>query len=120
MDQQMLMMLRGLQPDELQVIQSVTFEMNESQQKQFLLLYQGKRKEEQTMILLTVLGFFGFAGIQRFVIGETLMGILFFFTAGFCLIGTIVDLVNIKGMTYDYNKKQAYEAAAMVNIMTKK
>ncbi len=119
MDQQLLMMLKGMQADELHVIQSVTHEMNESQQKQFIMFYQGKRKDEQTMLILTVLGFFGFAGIQRFVIGEIGMGIAYFFTAGFCLVGTIIDLVNIKSMTFEFNKKSAYEAATMVSLMNK-
>ena len=119
MDQQMLMMLKGMQPDELHVIQSVTHEMTDSQQKQFIMFYQGKRKDEQTILLLTIIGFFGFAGIQRFVVGEVGMGIAYFLTAGFCGIGTIIDILNHKKITFEYNQKQAYEAAAMVNIMNK-
>jgi TM2 domain-containing membrane protein YozV len=119
MDQQLLMMLKGLQPDELQVIESVTHEMNDTQQKQFIMFYGAKRKDEQTMLLLTVIGFFAIAGIQRFVIGEIGMGIAYLLTAGFCGIGTIIDLINHKKMTFEYNQKQAYEAAAMVNLMSK-
>lgn len=119
MDQQLLMMLKGIQPDELQVINSVTHDMDEKKQQQFIMFYQGKRKDEQTMLLLTILGFFGVAGIQRFIIGETGMGLLYFFTGGLCLIGTIVDIVNIKSMTFEFNKKKAYEAAAMVNIVNR-
>jgi TM2 domain-containing membrane protein YozV len=120
MDQQLLMMLRGIQPDEMQVINSVTHEMNDAEQRQFITFYQGRRKDEQTMLLLTLLGFFGVAGIQRFIIGEIGMGILFFFTGGLCLIGTIVDIINHKRMTFEHNQKQAYECAAMVNIMNRK
>lgn len=120
MDQQLLLMLKGLQPDELQVIESVTHEMNDAQQKQFIMLYSGKRKDEQTMLILTIVGFFAVAGIQRFVIGEIGMGIAFLFTAGFCGIGTIIDLINHKKMTFEHNQKQAYESAAMVNLMNKK
>lgn len=120
MDQSLLMMLKGIQPDELQVIDSVTNEMNESQQRQFIMFYQSRRKDEQTMLLLTLIGFFAVAGIQRFVIGEIGMGILFLFTAGFCGIGTIIDAVNHKKMTFTHNQKQAYECAAMVNVMHRK
>ena len=114
------MMLRGIQPDELQLIKSVTNEMDEAAQKQFILFYQSRRKEEQTMLLLTIIGFFGIAGIQRFVVGQMGMGILFLFTAGFCGIGTIIDIINHKQMTFEHNQKQAYEAAAMVNLMNRK
>lgn len=120
MDQQLLMMLKGLQPDELQVIESVTHDMNESQQKQFISFYGSRRKDEQTMLILTLIGFVAVAGIQRFVIGEIGMGIVYLLTAGFCGIGTIIDVINHKKMTFEHNQKQAYEAAAMVNLMNKK
>ncbi len=120
MDQQLLMMLKGIQPDELQLINNITREMNADQQRQFIMFYQGRRKDEQTMLILTLVGFFGVAGIQRFVIGEIGMGIAFLFTGGFCAIGTIIDLINHKKMTFEHNQKQAYESAAMVNLMNKK
>lgn len=120
MDQQhMMMMMPGLQPDELMFIQNLTKDMNENQQQQFFALYQGKRKDQQTLTLLTALGFLGVAGIQRFVIGDTGMGIAYILTGGFCCIGTIIDLVNIKQMTSDFNQKQALETASMVKMMSK-
>jgi TM2 domain-containing membrane protein YozV len=115
--QQMFMMLPGLQPDELLHIQSLSKDMNEDQQRQFYMFYQGKRKEQQTMLILTVIGFFGVAGIQRFVTGEIGMGILYLLTAGLCGIGTIVDLINIKKMTAEFNYRQALEAVTMVKMM---
>lgn len=69
--QQMLMMLPGIQPNELHLIQSLTNEMTETQQQQFYSLYSGKRKEQQTLLIMTLIGFLGISGIQRFVIGET-------------------------------------------------
>lgn len=120
MDQQLLMMLRGIQPDELQLIKSVTNDMDDAAQKQFMLFYQSRRKDEQTILLLTLIGFFGIAGLQRFVVGEMGMGILYLFTAGFCGIGTIIDIINHKRITFAHNQKQAYESAAMVNMMNRK
>src|SRR5690349_6750563 len=117
MDPRMLMMLPGIEPDELLLLQNLTKDMNEQQQQQFIAFYQGKRKEQQTMLILTLLGFFGVAGIQRFVIGETGMGIVYLITIGFCGIGTIVDLINIKKMTSEFNQKQAVETANMVRMM---
>jgi TM2 domain-containing membrane protein YozV len=115
--QQMFMMMPNLQPEELMFIQEVMKEMTDDEQKQFLMYYQGKRKDNQTMLIFTLIGFFGIAGIQRFVIGETVMGILYFLTIGFCGIGTIIDAVNIRSMTIEFNQKQAIEAAHMVKMM---
>ena len=115
--QQMLMMLPGLQPDELLVIQNITKEMTENEQKNFFSFYQGKRKLRQDMLILTILGFFGIAGIQRFVVGEIGMGILYLLTIGFCGIGTIIDIVNIDKIISTYNQQQAIETARMVKMM---
>ena len=99
------------------LMQHLTKEMSDMQAQQFLSFYRGKRKERQTLLLLTLIGFFGVAGIQRFVVGETGMGILYLITIGFCGIGTIIDLININKITSDYNQKQAIESANMVRMM---
>jgi TM2 domain-containing membrane protein YozV len=115
--QQLLMMLPGLQPDELMVLQSLLKDMTENQQQQFIIFYQGKRKDQQNLLILTIIGFFGVAGIQRFVIGDTALGLLYLFTGGFCGIGTIIDIINIKRMTFEYNHKQALDSANLVTMM---
>jgi hypothetical protein len=116
MDQKMLMMLPGLQPEEFAVIKSVTADMTEAEQQQFVMFYSGKRKEEQTILIMTLIGFFGVAGIQRFVTGEVVLGILFLVTFGFCGIGTIIDLVNHKSIASSWNQKKAIESAEMVRM----
>jgi TM2 domain-containing membrane protein YozV len=115
--QQMFMMMPGLQPEELMFLNELMKDMSESQQQQFLVFYQGKRKDQQTMLIFTLIGFFGIAGIQRFIIGDTVLGILYLITIGFCGIGTIVDAINIRGMTNDFNQKKAIESAHMVRMM---
>ena len=52
------------------------------------------------MIILCCLGFFAAAGIHRFASGHILLGIVYLFTGGLCLIGTIVDLIAIANGTY--------------------
>jgi hypothetical protein len=42
------------------------------------------------------------------------MGLLYLFTAGLCLIGSIIDLVNYKAKAFEYNQKVADEVARMV------
>ncbi len=116
--QQSIMMLPGIQPEEIMTIQELTKSMTEDQKQKFLLFYQGNRKDPQTILLLTLLGFVGVAGIQRFVVEEVGMGVLYLITGGFCWIGTIIDLINHKQIAYDYNYKQAVKAAAAVSTLT--
>lgn len=91
--------------------------MPESQKQQFIMLYQSRRKDQQTLLLLTAIGFLGVAGIQRFIVGETGMGIIYLLTIGFCGIGTIIDMVNNKSMTYEFNRRMALESADMVRFV---
>src|SRR5580692_10644101 len=102
--------LSGMTPEELSFIQQATADLTENQQKYFYMLYSGKRKSPQDLLIFTIIGFFGVAGIQRFVVGDILMGLLYLFTLGFCYIGTIIDLVNNKSLANDYNHKMAYES----------
>jgi TM2 domain-containing membrane protein YozV len=113
----MLMMLPGLQPQEYAIIKSLTKDMSDHDQQQFLMFYSSKRKEEQTILILTIVGFFGVAGLQRFVTGEILLGILFLLTLGFCGVGTVIDLINYKRIAAEWNQKKAYESVEMVRMM---
>lgn len=114
MNQQFVTMLPGLQPDELIYLENLTSNLSEEQQRTFISLYATKRKTPDTILICTILGFVVVAGVQRFVLGQIGMGILYLFTGGLCLIGTIVDLVNHKQMTLEFNQKMAMEAMAMV------
>ena len=48
---------------------------------------------------------FGFMGAHRFYYGKTLTGILWFFTAGFFLIGWIIDFFLIPSMDREADRK---------------
>ncbi|MBN8702511.1 MAG: TM2 domain-containing protein [Bacteroidetes bacterium] len=117
MDQKVLSMLPGLEADEMMYIQELLKNLSEDQQKQFILLYQGKRKDPQTILIFTLVGFLGFAGIQRFAVDEIGMGIAYLFTGGFCGIGTIIDLINHKKLTSEFNRKKALECCNMAKVM---
>jgi hypothetical protein len=45
------------------------------------------------------------------------MGILYFFTAGLCFIGTIVDAVNYQSIAFEYNRQIAGEVAPLIRTM---
>lgn len=110
--QQLLRMFPDMDYDEMATVMKITQGMTDTQQQNFIYVFQGRRKDYQQMVLFTILGFFGVAGIQRFLTGDIGLGIIYFITAGLCFVGTIVDLINIKNITSKYNQKQAYEAAA--------
>ena len=53
------------------------------------------RKSKMVALILCILGFFGLAGFHRMYVGKVGSGVLHFFTAGLCYIGTILDLLSI-------------------------
>jgi TM2 domain-containing membrane protein YozV len=109
--------LQGLTEDEYQYLEQVAKGMTEQQLQAFSSLYRSKRKSPQDILLFTLLGFVIIAGVQRFVIGQIGMGLLYLLTAGLCFIGTIVDLINHRTLALEYNQKAAYESALMVKRM---
>jgi TM2 domain-containing membrane protein YozV len=59
-------------------------------------------------------GLIGVAGIHRILVGDIGLGILYFFTAGLCFIGTIVDMINYRRLANDYNLKEARYVQAIM------
>lgn len=110
------MTLSGMSAEELGFLKQVTTGLDETQQKSFFTVYATKRKNPQEVLLLTLPGFVGFSGIHRLVLGQIGMGLLYFFTGGLCLIGTIVDLINHKSLAFEYNQKMAYESFNIVKM----
>lgn len=95
-------------------IGKILSELDDEVARQFAHAYRARRKDPQTILLFTLLGFVGVAGINRFIMGQIGMGILFILTGGLCLIGTIVDLINHKDHTFEYNRKIALEVRQML------
>jgi TM2 domain-containing membrane protein YozV len=87
--------------------------MDDKQAQQFANIYRSRRKDPQTILLVTLVGFLGIAGIQRFLTDQIGLGILYLLTGGICMIGTIIDLVNYKRIAFDYNQKQAAQILMM-------
>lgn len=106
--------LPDLDGDEMSYVQMLVAPMNDEQAMQFAMMYRARRKDPQMILILTLIGFLGFAGIHRFVIGQIGMGILYLLTGGLCWIGIIVDLVNYRKLASEYNQQQAYEVAQIM------
>jgi len=106
--------LPELQGAELGYVQQLLKDYTDEEGQYFANIYRMRRKDPQVILLATLLGFFGVAGIQRFLVGEIGMGVLYLFTAGLCLIGTIVDLVNYQNIAFEFNQRQAYEVSMIV------
>ena len=90
--------LPELEGMELGYVQGLMKGMDDDQASLFAQVYRAKRKDAQMILILTLIGFFGFAGLHRFILGQIGLGILYFLTVGLCFIGTIVDLVNYKSL----------------------
>ncbi len=103
-----------LEPDEMAFVQSVMQNMNDAQAQQFTNIYRSRRKDPLLILITAAIGFFGAAGIHRFITGDIGMGVVYLLTAGFCFIGTLVDVINYKRLAYKYNLKEAQRAGAMV------
>lgn len=89
-------------------------DMDDQAAAQFANVYRARRRDPQMILLLTLVGFLGIAGIQRFFVDQIGMGILYVLTGGLCLIGTIIDLVNYKKLAFEYNQQQAQQIWSML------
>jgi TM2 domain-containing membrane protein YozV len=103
-------------PEEMIALNSVVKDMSDERIHQFCMIYRTKRKDPQTILLTCLIGFIGFAGIHRFLVGEIGMGILYFLTGGLCLVGTIIDAINHKEIALNYNQKMLNETMLMMNV----
>ena len=99
---------------ELMLVQDLTKDYSDDQMMNFANVYRARRRDPQLILLTTLLGFVVIAGVQRFLIGQIGMGILYLFTGGLCLIGTIIDVINYQDLAFEYNQKIAHEVNAMI------
>ena len=89
--------------------------MSEERQTQFMSIYLSKRRDPVLILLCTLGGFFCFAGVQRFITDRIGLGLLYFFTGGFLLVGTIIDLFRYKSIARKYNEKIAHQTASILS-----
>ncbi|MGQ1888961.1 TM2 domain-containing protein [Thermophagus sp. OGC60D27] len=101
--------------EEANFLDNLLKEKSNDQVKDFLLIYRTRRRDPQITLVTALIGFFGVAGIHRFLLNQIGMGILYILTAGLCFIGTIVDLVNYRSLTMEYNQKMANHLKQMIH-----
>ena len=99
-----------IEGDELQYISNSIDGLTDDELDLFKSIYKARRKDPVLFMIMILLGLVGVAGVHRFFIGQIGIGILYFLTGGLCLIGTIVDLINYKSISFEYNRKIAMDA----------
>ncbi len=107
-------MMPEAEMEEAYFLDNLLKEKSDQQVKDFLIVYRSHRRDPQMTLLTALIGFLGISGIHRFLLNQVGMGILYLFTAGLCFIGTIVDLVNHRSLTLEYNQKKAHELMLMM------
>jgi len=117
MNTKLYQLMPELDMQEMTYVESLVRNYNEQQLFNFANFYRSRRRDPQLILLTALAGFLGVAGIQRFLTDQVGMGILYFFTAGLCFIGTIVDLINHKQLALEYNIRIANEVSGWISRM---
>src|SRR5690242_6660422 len=93
--------LPELTGEEMVYVQNLINAFDDEKARSFASVYRTRRKDPQIILITCLLGFICVAGIHRILLGQIGMGILYIFTGGLCLIGTIVDLVNYQKLAFE-------------------
>ena len=103
--------LPELDEPERSFIAQLTTRMSEADVQQFAIAYRTRRKDPHTVLLMAAIGMAGVLGLHRFALGEVGIGLLYLFTGGLLLIGTIIDIVKHKELAFNYNRQVARHIA---------
>lgn len=106
--------LPELEGEEQVYVAGIVNDMSDEEARQFARIYRERRQDPQVILLAALAGFIFVAGVQRFIVDEIGMGLLYLFTAGLCFIGTLVDVVNYKSIAFRYNRQKADEVHMLV------
>lgn len=106
--------LPELEGDESLYVGKLISQLSEDEAEKFANVYRNRRKDPQTILITCLLGFFLIAGVHRLILNQIGMGILYILTGGLCVIGTIVDLINYKDLTFQYNRQVAKEVHSYI------
>jgi TM2 domain-containing membrane protein YozV len=103
----LLQLIPGIDANELAYLNALTKDLTEEQLRTFAALYNGERRKSDMILIGGVVGLLGVGGVQRFMVNQIGMGILYLLTLGLCYIGTIIDLVNYRKLAFEYNQEVA-------------
>lgn len=95
-------------------INQLTTQLTDDEFQMFATIYKARRRDPQMVLILSLVGLLVLPGLQRFYVDQIGMGILYLFTIGLCFIGSIIDLVNYKNLSWEYNNKIVAEVLGMV------
>jgi TM2 domain-containing membrane protein YozV len=116
MNTNLISLFSDLDAEESSSVKAILDGLDEGQQAQFATIYLNKRRDASLILVCILAGFVGFAGLHRFITDRIGLGLLYFFTGGFLLIGTIIDLFRYKKITRKYNTKMALDTATLLGI----
>ncbi|HVF55106.1 MAG TPA: TM2 domain-containing protein [Pyrinomonadaceae bacterium] len=88
--------------------------MTDQQRMLFVSQYNSDRKDRSTALILSIL--LGTLGIDRFYVGDTLLGLLKLLTFGGCWIWAVVDWFLIMDRADEYNRAKAQELMAVIRM----
>lgn len=109
--------LPELKGDEQVEVARLLNEMSDEQAEHFARIYRSRRREPSHLLLLAAVGFVGAAGLQRLYMEEFALGLVYLFTGGLCLIGTIYDIIKYEELAARYNRDVAIEVAETVRAV---
>ena len=107
--------IHDIEEREMDFLNQILPQMTDEDFHQFMTVYAMRRKKANEILLLSLIGFLGIAGIHRFYLNQVGLGLLFLLTIGFCWIGTIVDIINHRKLTSDANILIAQETLNMMS-----
>ena len=82
-------------------------DLSDQQKMLFDSQFNSAKKDRSMVLVLSVL--LGYFGVDRFMLGDTGLGVLKLLTGGLCGILWLIDLFRIQEATDDYNRKKAQE-----------
>lgn len=106
--------LPELEGDEQVEVARLINKMTDEQADHFARIYRSRRREPVHVLLLAAVGFAGIAGLQRIYTEELALGLVYLFTGGLCIIGTIYDVIKYEDIALRYNRNVALEVAETV------
>jgi TM2 domain-containing membrane protein YozV len=106
--------LPELEGDEQVEVARLLNEMTDDQADHFARIYRSRRRDPIHVLILAAVGFVGIAGLQRLYMEEIALGLVYLFTGGLCLVGTIYDIIKYKDLALRYNREVAMDVAETV------